>query len=294
MKYDVIIVGGSFAGLSAGLPLARARRRVLIIDAGHRRNRFSDVSHGLLSRDGISPEAIAAEGRAQLLEYPTVDWHEAEVTDISRDSAGFEVVDASGQRHFSRLMIIATGVWDELPDIPGVEERWGQSVFHCPYCHGYELEQGAIGVLATSAAAMHQALMLADWGETTLLLNDAFEPDTEQLSQLKRRGVGVERVTVARLEGDPVEVCLVDGRRLPFAGVFVSPHLHLSPLVAQLGCELEESAHGVHIRTDAHKATSIPGLFACGDGARPSGSVPLAVGDGALAGLSAHQALMFS
>ncbi|MBA1274181.1 NAD(P)/FAD-dependent oxidoreductase [Stutzerimonas azotifigens] len=293
MAYDVIIIGGSYAGLSAGLPLARARRKVLVIDAGQRRNRFAAASHGFLTQDGVPPAEIAAEGRAQLMEYGSVDWVSAEAVKAEREADGFYITDRSGKQYSARVLILATGIVDVLPDIPGVTELWGSSVFHCPYCHGYELQRGRIGVLATSPLSMHQALMLPDWGTTTLLLNEAFEPDEEQLAQLGARGVALERTPVTRLEGDPLEVLLEDNRTLSFAGLFLAPGMRLPDLVSQLNCETEEGPLGLFIKTDPMKATSVPGLFACGDAARAAGSVPLAVGDGAMAGVAAHRALMF-
>lgn len=294
MRYDVIILGGSYAGLSAGLPLARARRRVLVIDAGKRRNRFAKASHGFLTQDGVPPDEIAADGRAQLMNYETVDWLHAEVAQVERDEQGFRLTDRHGNQHRARLLVLASGVVDELPSIPGLGERWGTEVFHCPYCHGYELEQGRIGVLATSQLSMHQALMLPDWGPTTLLLNDAFEPSIEELAQLQARGTVLERTPVACLkDGAPVTVELADGGELPFAGLFVAPRMRVSELVGQLGCDMEEGPLGAFIKTDPSKATSVPGVFACGDIARAAGSVPLAVGDGAMAGVAAHRALMF-
>jgi thioredoxin reductase len=294
MSYDVIILGGSYAGLSAGLPLARARRRVLVIDAGVRRNRFAEASHGFLTQDGSPPDEIAADGRAQLMNYETVDWAHAEVAQIGRDEQGFILTDRHGKQYSARMLILASGVVDELPAIPGLAERWGTQVFHCPYCHGYELQQGRIGVIATSQLSMHHALMLPDWGATTLLLNDAFVPSADELAQLEARGTALERAQIARLkDGASVTVELVDGRELSFAGLFVAPRTHISPLVGQLDCEVEEGPLGSFIKTDATQATSIPGVFACGDVARAAGSVPLAVGDGAMAGVAAHRALMF-
>lgn len=293
MTHDAIIIGGSYAGLSAGLQLARARRRILVIDAGERRNRFGTTSHGLLTQDGVAAADIAAKGRTQLMNYPTTDWLSARVEQAQRHAKGFEVTDDQGRSHVARVLILATGVVDELPAIPGLAERWGKQVFHCPYCHGYELDQGRIGVLASSAFSMHHALMLPDWGHTTLLLNDSFEPDAAQQAQLQARGTVVEHGRIERLEGDPVQVVMQDGRALPFEGLFVATRLHVSPLARQLGCVVDEWPQGVFICTDPTQATSVPGVFACGDTARAAGNVPLAVGDGAMAGAAAHRALMF-
>ena len=158
MMYDVIIVGGSYAGLSAGLQLARARRQVLVIDAGQRRNRFAATSHGFLGQDGQAPEVIAAEGRSQLMEYPTVTWVQGSAVLVNQPVEGFSVrTEHSGTFHARRL-ILATGVVDELPAVEGLKERWGTRVFHCPYCHGYELNEGRIGVLGVVPMSLHHAL----------------------------------------------------------------------------------------------------------------------------------------
>ncbi|PAU76110.1 NAD(P)/FAD-dependent oxidoreductase [Halomonas salipaludis] len=296
MTLDAVIIGGSYAGMAAGLQLARARRQVLVVDAGEPRNRFAAHSHGFLSQDGTPPAEIAADARGQLMEYPTVEWRSGRVTSITGEAEDFTVGLADGGTFQARRIILAAGVTDELPDIPGVAEQWGTRVFHCPYCHGYELGQAAIGVLASSELAMHHALMLPDWGTTTLFLNAAFEPTADQLAQLDVRGTRIERGLVSRLQagrGEGVEVVLSDGRQVPLAGLFVAPRLRLSPLVAEVGCELEETPMGNLVKTDAMQATSIPGIFACGDIARAAGSVTFAVADGAMAGLSVHRSLMF-
>lgn len=191
MTYDVIIIGGSYAGLSAALQLGRARRHVLVIDAGTRRNRFASHSHGFLGQDGKAPGEIVAEARRQIEAYVTIDWIDGLATSVSGTFDAFEVEIDGGQRKMGRRLVIAAGVTDDLPPIPGLSERWGQSVFHCPYCHGYELNQGRIGVIAASALAIHHGLMLPDWGTTTLFTNGAFVPDQEQRAQLTARGTQV-------------------------------------------------------------------------------------------------------
>jgi thioredoxin reductase len=290
---DAIVIGGSYAGLSAALQLARARRRVLVIDAGMRRNRFASASHGFLGQDGREPGAIAAEGKEQLLAYPNVRWLDATVSQAEPQDEGFRVSTAEGRTEQARKLVIATGVVDELPAIEGLAQRWGQSVFHCPYCHGYELDNGRIGVLASSALSMHHALMLPDWGQTTLFLNEAFAPDEEQRAALASRGVAVEPGPIARLV-DVATVELRDGRRVVMDGLFtLSRTLLASPVAGQLGCALEEGPTGAFIRTDAMQATSVPGVFACGDAARAAGNVAISVGAGAMAGAAVHRSLMF-
>lgn len=292
--FDAIIVGGSYAGQSAALQLARARRNILVIDEGKRRNRFAAHSHGFLGQDGEDPAEIAAKAREQLLAYPNVTWLADRAESAEQLESGFAVTGTGGARHETRTVVLATGIKDGLPYVPGLAERWGRAVFHCPYCHGYELNAGRIGVLAVSEISMHHALMLPDWGTTTFFLNGAFEPTPEQSAQLAARGVTVEHEKIRALEGDPVDVHLADGRIIPLDGIFTATATEItSPIATQLGCALADGPTGRFIKTDDMKATSIPGVFACGDAARAAGNVALAVGDGAMAGAAAHRKLMF-
>jgi thioredoxin reductase len=290
--YDVIVVGGSYAGLSAATQLARARRKLLVIDGGRRRNRFADVSHGFLSRDGASPAEIAGEGRRQLLAYPTVDWHDAQASTAEIIDGGFAVTDAQGQRAEARRLVLALGVGDTLPPVPGLTERWGKSVFHCPYCHGYEVD-GQIGVLAVRPDSVHHAFMLPDWGPTTYFLNGR-PLDAEGRDKLVARGVTFESEPIRAITGH-ADIELESGRIVPLGGLFTATGTRpSSPIAEQLGCALDESPAGKFIRTDGMKATTVPGVYACGDAARAFGNVAFAVGDGAQAGAATHQSLMFS
>ncbi|MQB11015.1 NAD(P)/FAD-dependent oxidoreductase [Agrobacterium sp. ICMP 6402] len=293
MKFDVIIIGGSYAGLSAALQLGRARKNVLVVDAGKRRNRFASHSHGFLGQDGKAPGEIVAEARRQIERYKTIEWAEGSVTDVEGSSGDF-VVEIDGRRRESAAwLILAMGVTDELPDIAGLKERWGSSVFHCPYCHGYELDQGKIGVIAASPMAIHHALMLPDWGETTFFTNGIFVPDEDQAALLSARGVRVEKDRIAEIAGH-ADVVLADGRSIALAGLFTQPKLRItSDWIGKLGCSVEEGPMGSSIITDAMKQTTARGVFACGDVARPAGSVALAVGDGAMAGAAAHRSVLF-
>ena len=292
-EFDVIVIGGSYAGLSAAMQLARARRRVLVIDAGQRRNRYARHSHGFLGHDGREAAAIATDGRQQLMKYPTVRWIEGSAQRAEKVEQGFRVTLQDGGTYNAQRLVLATGVVDELPPVQGLAERWGGTVFHCPYCHGYELMEGRIGVLATGPLSMHHAMMLPDWGRVTLILNGAFEPDAEQLASLEKRGVAIERTPVKAITGRAT-VELQDGRSLEMAGLFVVSRTHSgSPMAEQLGCELEQGPMGMYVRTDGMKATSVAGVYACGDAARMAGNVALAAADGTLAGVSAHHSLIF-
>lgn len=294
MLHDALIIGGSYAGMAAALQLARARRQVLVVDAGRRRNRFAAHSHGFLTQDGETPDGIAARARQQLLRYPTVTWIGATAETAAIVDEGFTLRLEDGSQRHGRRLVLATGVTDTLPALPGLRERWGISVFLCPYCDGYELAQGPLGVLATSDAWFHQAMLIPEWGPTTLFTQGRYHPDDEQRARLAARGVAIEATPVLSVGGDRATLQLADGRAVALAGLFLVPRTDFANAVAHgLGCALEEGPMGRFLRTDARKATSVPGVFACGDAARAAGSVSLAVGDGAMAGAAVHQSLVF-
>ncbi len=293
MKHDVIVVGGSYAGMAAALQLLRARRKVLVIDAGQRRNRFAAHSHGFLGQDGADPAAIAATARAQLQAYPTLQWVDARAERAAGQRDDFSVMLDNGHTHRGRRLLFAIGVSDALPDVPGLRQRWGRSVFHCPYCHGYELGQGAVGVIATGPMSIHQAQLLPEWGPTTFFLNQAASLDEAARADLARRGVQVEHTPIQAIEGE-AEVVLADGRRQVFAGLFTAPrNAPATPIAEGLGCELEDTPFGSQLRCNEAKQTSLAGVYACGDVARAPHSVSLAVADGAWAGAQVHRSLVW-
>lgn len=295
--YDVVVIGGSWAGLAAAMQLGRARRRVLVVDAGQPRNRFARSSHGFLGQDGRPPAAILHTFRAQLLAYPTVRLHAGEATDAHALGAGAFAVDlASGDSLRAERLILATGVVDELPGIPGLAERWGITVLHCPYCHGYEVADGRLGILVTSEPSMRKALLLPGWSaDVTLFTDGTFFPDADQQAVLAERGVRVETRPVDALVGDApglAGVRLGDGDLVALDALFITTRTRMaSPLAEQLGCAVDEGQFGPVVRTDARKETSVPGVFCAGDAARESHSATWAAADGATAGISAHQSL---
>lgn len=297
--YDAVVIGGSFAGLSAAMQLARARRRILIIDAERPRNRFAPQSHGFFGQDGRAPADIVATGRSQVLAYPTAELRIDEVTAASQRDGRFDVTLASGTTITAHRLVLATGVADELPDIPGLRERWGVSVLHCPYCHGYESRDGRLGVLAAGEMNLHIALMLPDWSsDVTLFTNGTFEPNEEQRTKLAARGVRVEPRAVAELHGEGAALSGVSvrgedgGQTVPLDALFVAPRTRMaSPLAEQLGCALDEGPLGPVIRTDEKKQTTVAGVFAAGDAARSWHNATVASADGVLAGVAAHQSL---
>jgi thioredoxin reductase len=296
---DVIIVGGSYAGLAAGLQLGRARRSVLIVDAGQRRNRFVSRAHGVLGFDGESPAVIAAKGKQQVLAYPSVGWLDGAATKARAVSGGF-VVSALGDHYFANRLILATGVVDDVPSIPGFRERWGKTVFHCPYCDGYELNRGKLGVLGAGPVAQHFAAIVAEWSSsegTTLFLNDGAAPSEGELAHLTSRGIHLERSGLLEANDGPsgIELVVREGRRYDLAALFILPHTQLlGGFAQQLGCELENGPTGPIYRTDpSTKETTVRGVYAAGDAGQALHSVTFAIADGARAGASAHQSLVF-
>jgi thioredoxin reductase (NADPH) len=297
MSYDVMVVGGSFAGLAAATQLGRARKKVAVIDSGLPRNRFSPLAHGFLGQDGEPPAEILARARADLSKYETVELLQGIAHTASASEAGFRVTTQDGRAWVGRQLILSYGVRDILPDLPGLAERWGHTVLHCPYCHGFELDRQPIGVLARNEMAFHGGMLLPDWGPTTLFTQGLFEPTDEQRAALVARGTRIESTPIRALLGrapglDGVQ--LEDGRVISLAGLFVAPLLQPSAdLARQLGCKMVTGPMGDSVEVDAMQQTSVPGIYAAGDLANPMGNVTLAAATGVRAAVSAHFAQVF-
>lgn len=296
MRYDAIILGGSFAGLSAALYLGRARRTVCVIDAGKPRNRFTDVSHGQFAHDGSDPAVMLQTMRAQVAAYPTVEFIDQPAIDALRGAEGFRVILKTGDILAGSRLLLAHGITDLLPNIPGLSERWGRSVIHCPYCHGYEFRDKQLGVLNISDMSVHQASLISEWGPTTFLLNgDTIEPELQ--TELARRGVMVEAERVETIVGEGKHlsaVRLADGRELPLDALYISPPYQFSSDIAErLGCAIEPGALGPMIIVDEMKATDVAGVFAAGDITRSGHTVTFACADGVMAALAIHRSLVF-
>jgi len=294
--HDVIVVGGSYAGLSAALALARARKRVLVIDAGQRRNRFVRTAHNLLGQDGRAPEAIVRGARAEVAAYPTATFIDGVAVSAAPDGTGFTVTLEDGSAHPAARLILATGVEDELPDLPGLRDGWGRWVFHCPYCHGYEVAGRRLGVLAFGATATPLAKLIPEWGPTTFLTNGAVGLTSSERDALEGRGVVVEETGVSAIIGDDGGmdgVRLDDGRVIGLDALFTTVPTRLAgSLVDQLGCAVDETTLGPTVRVDAVGQTSVPGVYAAGDAAQFDKSLAGAVASGRLAGTMAHHSLL--
>ncbi|TPI30956.1 NAD(P)/FAD-dependent oxidoreductase [Mesorhizobium sp. B3-2-1] len=298
MQYDLAVVGGSFAGLSAAIQAARARRNVLVIDAGQPRNRFAAHSHGFLGQDGRTPGAILDDARRQLLAYPTARLVTARADKaIANSGSDFEITIDGGETFGAARLVLATGVRDILPEVPGLAEQWGKTVLHCPYCHGYEVSGGPLGVLATGPMSMHQAQLISDWGDVTLLGNGLIEPTAEEMLALEDKNVRFEPATVSELREDGsggLVVHLDGGRKAGVKAIFTAPRNTMaSPLAEQLGCGFKDGLLGSMISVDDRQQTTVPGIYAAGDAARAMHNIAFAVSGGTFAGVCAHQSLVF-
>jgi thioredoxin reductase len=288
--YDVVVVGGGAAGLSAALVLGRARRRVAVIDAGSPRNAPATHMQGFLSRDGMPPLELLAEGRAEVASYG-VEVTEGKVAQID---PGFTVHLAHGDSLRSRRVLVTTGVADELPEIPGVRERWGKDLLHCPYCHGWEVRDKPLGVLGTIAGAVQHALLVRQWSDDVVFFAHTYQLSEEEGAQLQARGIRVETGAVERLVVDQDElqgVELSDGRTISRAAVFVRPSNvpHGDGLLAGLGCELGDNGFAV---VDPTGRTSVRGVWAAGNVVDPRAQVITAAGAGSVAAIAINADLV--
>jgi thioredoxin reductase len=270
--YEVVVVGGGTAGLSAALVLGRARRSTLVVDAGEPRNAPAAHLQGYLTRDGMPPAAFLAEGRREVEGYG-VEIVRDRVVNAVRDGAGeFDVTLDAGRTVHARRLIVTTGLVDEMPPVPGVAERFGRDVLHCPYCHGWEVRDQTFGVLASTPMAVHQALMVGQWSkDVTLFLHTVTEDELsdDDLRRLAAAGVAVVPGEVAELviAGDRLTgVRLADGTTYDRSVLFVAPRpVPRTGLLDRLGAELRETPFGTYPVVDPTGLTSVPGVWAAGN-----------------------------
>ncbi|MGK9463779.1 NAD(P)/FAD-dependent oxidoreductase [Streptomyces sp. G6] len=269
-RYDVVVVGGGAAGLSAALVLGRSRLRTLVVDAGEPRNTPSAHMQGFLTRDGMAPAEFLELGREEIARYG-VELVRDRAVDVTRGD-GFAVSLAGGRTVRARRLIVTTGLRDELPEVPGVAERFGRDVLHCPFCHGWEVRDERFGVLATSPMSVHQALMVSGWSDdVTLFLHTVAEADLsdDDLRRLAAAGVKVVPGEVAglRIEDDRLTgVRLADGTVHDRSVVFVAPKaVPQTGLMERLGAELQDTPFGAYPVVDPTGRTSVPGVWTAGN-----------------------------
>jgi thioredoxin reductase len=297
--YDALIIGGGPAGLSAALILGRARRRVLVLDSGQPRNDPSPAAHSVFTRDGTPPRELLRLGREDLRPYDGVEIRDAEVTDVVREEdGGFSAVLADGSRCRGRKLLLATGMREKLPEIEGIQELWGTGVLHCPYCHGWEVRDLPLALYARGEFALHFAAILRGWSHDLVLCsNGPADLGEEERQKLARYGIAVREEVIVRLEGHPEgedgsleRIVFADGSVLPRRALFVRlPQRQCSPFAERLGCTLTDRHQ---IEVDDNGRTSVPGVYAAGDLARPMQQVMVAAVDGTVAGMAINYGLL--
>ena len=286
-EYEVIIIGGGAAGLSAALVLSRARRRVAVIDAGEPRNARAAHVHGFLSREGTPPADLLVAGRAEVTSYGGV-LLQARAVDVEQEAdAGFRVVLAGGAGRTevtARRLVLATGLRDELPDIPGVPECFGRDVLHCPYCHGYEVRDRRLGVIGGSPNSMHQVQIVRQWSKDLVFFAHTGEVAADERERLEARGIAVVEGTVRRLamDGETLRgVELAGGSVIERDAVFVAPRfVPNGELLSKLGCAVDD---GGWAAVDEMGRTSVPGVWVAGNVANPFAQVITAAAEGSAA-----------
>jgi thioredoxin reductase len=294
LAYDVVIVGGGPAGLSAALMLGRCRRRVLLCDAGHPRNAVSQHLHGYVTRDGINPREFLRLGREELRQYTTVEIRDLEVVEARCEDSRFCTVLRTGETVFSRKLLLATGVMDNVPDIKGVRDLYGRSIFHCPYCDGWELRDQPLAVYGRGARGYGLSLELTGWSRNLMLFTDGpADIDREERERLARNGIPVREEKIAAVEGrDGVleRIRLVSGEAIPRRAMFFTTgQEQRSQLAVSLGCEFNNKGT---VSTGKYETTHLSGLYVAGDASRAVQWVVVAAAEGAEAAFSINQALI--
>jgi len=299
-SYDVVVIGGGAAGLSGAVALARSCRSVLVVDVGEPRNSPADHVHNFLTRDGTPPAELYAAGRAEVARYGG-NVEAGKVTSLSRDGELFRA-EVNGRAVTARRLLVATGLHDELPDVPGLAERWGIDVLHCPYCHGWEVRGKRVGILATGPGAVHQALLFRQLTpHVTILRHTAAPFPAEQADQLSAFGIPVIDGLVVKVEASASRltgVRLADGPRVALDALIVAPKFVANAdLLVPFGLAPAEVSFGgqvfaSRIAADPSGATSVPGIYVAGNVADPQAQVITSAAAGLMAGAAINADLL--
>ena len=292
-QYDVVVIGGGAAGLSAALVLSRARRKVLVVDAGAPRNAPATHMHGYLSRDGLPPGELLAYGRGEVNRYGG-EIVEGTVTDLVPDGrTGFWVVLVGGQRISARRLLVTTGLRDELPDVPGLRDRWARDVLHCPYCHGHEVRDHQLGVIGGTPGAVRYAQIVRQWTHDLVYFTPPDILTTAERSQLVARAIGVVEGNIEQLVIDDDRlrgVQMDDGCVVPRDALFVPPRfVPNNQLLVGLGCDVDDDGW---VATDSTGRTNVPGVWAAGNLVDPRAQVITAAGAGSTAAIALNADLV--
>ena len=293
MNFDVIIVGAGPAGLSAALILGRCRRRVLLLDTDRPRNAASQALHGFLSRDGIHPQELRRIARQQLARYDSVKCARKEATLARRIRGGFEITVADGTRFRCRKLLIATGVVDDLPELDGLDALYGRSVFHCPYCDGWESRDQPLAVYSRTPNGVGLAIELTVWSKDIVLCTDGTRLEPKHVDRLERHHIRWRRDRIARLEGSRGllrRIVFENGETLARRVMFFSMgQCQASGLAAQLGCLFTRKGA---VRTGEYEVTDIPGVYVAGDASKAVQLAIVAAAEGAQAAFAINTALI--
>ncbi|MGE8553802.1 MAG: NAD(P)/FAD-dependent oxidoreductase [Chryseobacterium jejuense] len=292
-NFDVIIIGGSYAGLSAGMSLVRSLRNVLIIDEGKPCNRQTPHSHNFVTHDGKTPKEIAALAKADVEQYKTVDFFDGKVVKLMKNTDGFEAEVSSCEKFYAKKIILASGVKDIMPDITGFAECWGISVIHCPYCHGYEVKNEVTGILADGDIAFEFSKLVFNMTQKlTLFTNGKSTLSKEQIKKLKDHEINLNEDEMDRIEhenGQIQKVVFKNGNTVALKALYAKiPFKQNVEVSESLNYELTEYGF---IKVDFMQKTTVPGLFACGDNVTMMRSVASAVAQGNLAGAMVNKEL---
>jgi thioredoxin reductase len=281
-NFDVIIVGGSYAGLSAAMSLGRALRSVLIIDGGSPCNRQTPHSHNFITQDGEKPNVIAEKAKKEVLKYDTVKFLTDLAVNGTKTDKGFEILTQSGKIFSTKKLVFATGLKDTMPNIEGFSECWGITVIHCPYCHGYEVKNQKTGILANGYAAFHLAKLIRNWTkDLTIFTNGKSELTQEQTDKIKRHHISIVEKEISSLKhknGVVEEIIFSDNSSFELKAIYSRPSFEQHcKIPGLLGCELTEQGL---IKVDGFQKTTVDNIFACGDSTNPVRAVSYAVSTG--------------
>jgi thioredoxin reductase len=293
-KYDVIIIGGSYSGLAAGMALGRALRNVLIIDGGNPCNKQTPQSHNFLTNDGKTPKEIASVARLQVSKYRSVRFLDDMVTSGIKNGNIFEVKTLSGEAFSAGKLIVATGIKDIIPNIPGFAECWGISVIHCPYCHGYEVRHQKTGILTNGDMAFEMSSLIFNWTKgLSIFTNGTSTLSVLQKVKLQKHKISIVETEIEQLEhrnGNIQNIVFKDGRKEPVKALYARPpFIQHSSIPSLLGCELTPEAY---VKIDTAYRTTVKGVYACGDNTTRMRTIANAVSMGTTTGIMVNKELI--